>query len=72
MGINKAGDLQYILTPTVVLKALGNATVVLGNSTNMNSEPSLIFVNASDLRFTCVIKTFTKIPDRICPKEQMT
>ncbi len=71
MGINKAGDLQYIFIPTVVPNALGNATVLLHNSTDVRSEPSLIFVDTSDLRFTSVIETFTKIPDNICPEEYL-
>jgi hypothetical protein len=71
MGINKAGDLKYIFMPTVVLNALRNATVLLGNSTDVSSEPSLVFVDASDLGFTSVIKTFTKIPDNIRPEEHL-
>jgi hypothetical protein len=42
IGINKAGDLQYIFMPTDVPKALGNTMVVLSNSTDLNIEPSLI------------------------------
>jgi hypothetical protein len=71
MGINKAGDLQYLFMPTVVPNALGNATVLLGNSTDVSSEPSLVFVDASDLRFTSVIETFTEISDYICPEEHL-
>jgi hypothetical protein len=38
MGINKAGDLQYVFMPAIIPKALGNnAMVVLGNSTDINS-----------------------------------
>jgi hypothetical protein len=71
MDINKAGDLQYIFMPTVVPNALGNATVLLSNSTDVSSEPSLVFVEASDPGFTSVIKTFTKIHDGICPEEHL-
>jgi hypothetical protein len=69
--INKAGDLQYIFMPTVVLKALGDAMVVLGNSTNLNSKPSLVYVDAPDLGFISVVETFTKLPDKICPEEHL-
>jgi hypothetical protein len=72
MGINKAGDLQYVFMPVIVPKALGNnATVVLGNSTDINSEPALLYLDMSDLGLTSVIKTFTKIPDDIRPKEHL-
>jgi hypothetical protein len=58
--------------PIIVPKALGNnAMVVLGNSTDVNSEPALIYLNMSDLGFTSVIKTFTKIPEDIHPKEHL-
>ncbi len=72
MGINKAVDLQYVFMPVIVPKALGNnATVVLGNSTDINSEPALVYLDMSDLGLTSMIKTFTKIPDDICPKEHL-
>ncbi len=46
MGINKAGDLQYVFMPVIVPKALeNNATVVLGNSTDVNSEPALVYLD---------------------------
>ncbi len=57
MGINKAGDLQYVFMPVIVPKALGNnATVVLGNSTDINSEPALVYLNMSNLGLTSVIE----------------
>jgi hypothetical protein len=71
MGINKAGDLQYIFMPTVVSNALGDSTVLLSNSTDVSSKPSLVFVDASDLGFTSVIKTITNIPEVICPEEYL-
>jgi hypothetical protein len=72
MGINKAGDLQYVFMPVIVPKALGNnATVVLGNSTDINSEPTLVYLDMSNLGLTSVIETFTKIPDDICPEEHL-
>jgi hypothetical protein len=72
MGINKAGDLQYVFMPVIILKALGNnATVVLGNSTDINSEPALVYLEMFDLGLTSVIETFTKIPDDIHPEEHL-
>ena len=72
MGINKAGDLQYVFMPVIVPKALeNNATVVLGNSTDVNSEPALIYLDMSNLGLTSVIETFTKIPVDIRPEEQL-
>jgi hypothetical protein len=65
MGINEAGDCHYIFMPTVVPNSLGYATVLLGNFTDLSSRPSLIFVDASDLRFISVIETFTNISDNI-------
>jgi hypothetical protein len=70
MGINKAGDLQYVFMPVIVPKALrNNATVVLGNSTDINSEPALVYLDMSNLGLTSMIETFTEIPDDIRPKE---
>jgi hypothetical protein len=72
MGINKAGDLQYVFMPVIVPKALGNnATVILGNSTDINSESALVYLDMLDLGLTSVIKTFTKIPDDIHPEEHL-
>jgi len=59
IGINKTGDLQHIIMPIVVLKALGDAIVVLGNSIDLNSKRSLIYVDMTDLGFMSVIKTFS-------------
>jgi hypothetical protein len=69
MGINKAGDLQYVFMPVIVPKALGNnAAVVLGDSTDINSEPTLVYLDMSNLGLTSVIETITEIPDDICPE----
>ena len=71
IGINKAGDLQYIIMPTIVPKALGAASVVLGNSTDASSEPAFIYLDMSDLGYTSVIETHALIPREICPEEQL-
>jgi len=67
LGINKAGDLQYIIMPTVVPKALGVALVVLGNSADASSKPVFVYLNMSDLRYTSVIETHALIPRKIRP-----
>jgi hypothetical protein len=72
MSINKAGDLQYVFMLVIVPKALGNnATVMLGNSTDVNSERALVYLDMSDLGLPSVIETFTEIPVDICPEEQL-
>jgi hypothetical protein len=58
--------------PVIVPKALGNnATVMLGNSTDINSEPALVYLDMYDLGLTSVVETFTKIPVDIRPEEQL-
>jgi hypothetical protein len=69
LGINKAGDLQYIIMPKIVPKALGVALVVLGNSINVSSKPAFIYLDMSDLGYTSMIKTHTLIPCKIFPDE---
>ena len=70
-GINKAGDLQYIIMPTIVPEALGVALNVLGNSTDASSEPAFVYLDMSNLGYTSVIKTYALIPCKICPDEQL-
>jgi hypothetical protein len=72
IGINKARDLQYIFMPIIAPKAMrNNDTVVLGNSTDVISEPALVYLDMSDLGFTSVIETFTEILEDIHPKEHL-
>ena len=61
IGINKAGDLQYIFMPIFIPSALGNATVIIGNSNDWKSEPSFVYVNATGFGFISVIKTYSEI-----------
>jgi len=56
LGINKAGDLQHIFMPTIVPKAIGNASAVLGNSMDASSEPAFVYLDISDLGYTSVIE----------------
>ena len=71
LGINKAMDLQYIIMPTIIPKALGAALVVLGNSTNTSSKPAFVYLDMSDLGYTSVIETHVLIPHEICPEEHL-
>ncbi len=68
LGINKAGDLQYIIRLTILPKALGAALVVLGNSTNKSSKPAFVYLDMSNLGYTSVIETHALIPRKICPE----
>ena len=63
IGINKAGDLQFIFMPIFIPSALGNAMVIIGNSNNWKSDPSFVYVNATNFGFIFVIKTYFVIPD---------
>ena len=71
LGINKAGDWQYIIMPTIVPKALGAALVVIGNSTDASSKPAFVYLDMSNLGYTSVIETHALIPREICPEEQL-
>ena len=72
IGINKAGDLQYTFMPIFIPSALGNTTAIIGNSNDWKSEPSFVYVDATDFGFISVIKTYSKIPDEICPEEHLS
>ena len=71
LGINKTGDLQHIFMPTIVPKAIGNASAVLGNSMDASSEPAFVYLDISDLGYTSVIETYTLIPCEIRPDEPL-
>jgi hypothetical protein len=71
IGINKAGDLQYICMPIFIPSALGNATVIIDNSNDWKSEPSFVYVDATDFEFISVIEIYSKILDEICPEEHL-
>jgi hypothetical protein len=55
----------------VVPKALGDASVVLGNSTDASSKPAFVYLDMSDLGYTSVIETHALIPREICPEESL-
>ena len=58
MGINKAGDITYLIMPTVVPNALGEISAILGNNFDASNEPSLVFIDTSDFIFSTVIEKY--------------
>ncbi len=71
LGINKTGDLQHIFMLTIVPKAIGNASAVLGNFMDASSEPAFVYLDISDLGYTSVIETYALIPREILPEEPL-
>jgi hypothetical protein len=71
MGINKAGDITYLIMPTVVPNALDETSVILGNNFDASNEPSLIFIDTSDFGFSTVIEKYADIPNEIRPEEPL-
>ena len=71
MGINKAGDITHLIMPTIVKKALGEASVILGNSSDTSNEPSFVFIDTSDFGFTTVVEKYSDIPSEIRPEEPL-
>ena len=62
MGINKAGDITYLIKPTAVPNALGENSVILGNNFDASNEPSLVFIDTSDFGYITVIKKICRHP----------
>ena len=71
MGINKAGDITYLIMPTVVPNALGETSAIIGNNFDVSNEPSLVFIDTSDFGFSTVIEKYADIPNEIRPKEPL-
>jgi hypothetical protein len=73
MGINKAGDIQYLFMPTIIPNAFtGNrASVIVGNTDDSHSKPSFIFTDTTDLGSVYVIETYDSILDEIRPGEPL-
>jgi hypothetical protein len=68
MGINKAGDIQYLFTmPTIIPKAFAGdkASAIIGNVNDSHSKPSFIHMDTTDLGSLDVIDTYDIIPDEI-------
>jgi len=71
MGINKAGDITHLIMPTIVKKALREASVILGNSSDTSNEPSFVFIDTSDFGFITVVEKYSDIPSEIRPEEPL-
>ena len=71
MGINKAGDITYLIMPTIVPNALGKTSAILGNNFDASNEPSLVFIDTSDFGFSTVIKKYANVPNEIRPNEPL-
>jgi len=71
MGINKAGDITYLIMPTVVPNALGETSAILGNNCDVINEPSLVFIDTSDFGFSTVIEKYAVILNEIHPDEPL-
>ena len=71
MGINKAGDITYLIKPTAVPNALGENSVILGNNFDASNEPSLVFIDTSDFGYITVIEKYADIPNEIRPEEPL-
>jgi hypothetical protein len=73
MGINKAGDIQCLLMPTIIHKAFAGdeALAIIGNTNNLHSKPSFIHTDTTDIGSVYVIDTFSIIPEEIRPEEAL-
>ena len=76
MGINRAGDVQYLYMPIIIPKAFGTtnenaSAAIIGNLSNAHSEPSFIYTDSSDLGSAFVIETLSSIPEEIRPEEAL-
>ena len=74
MGINKAGDIQYLFMPTIIPKAFAgddDSSAIIGNTNNSHSKPSFIHTDTTDLGSVYVIDTYAIIPDEIRPEEPL-
>jgi len=74
MGINKAGDIQYLFMPTIIPKAFAgddDSSAIIGNTNNSHSKPSFIRTDITDLGSVYVIDTYTIIPNEIRPDEPL-
>jgi hypothetical protein len=73
MGINRAGDVQYLYMPIIILKAFGTtdknaSAAIIRNMSDAHSKQSLIYTDSSEFGLAFVIKTFPSIPEEICPE----
>ncbi len=76
MGINRAGDVQYLYKPTIIPKAFGTtddnaSSAIIGNISDAHSKPCFVYMDSSKLGSAFVIKTYSSIPVEICPEEAL-
>jgi hypothetical protein len=71
MGINKAGDITYLIMPTVVPNAFGKTSAIIGNNFDAGNEPSLVLIDTSDFGFSTMIEKYANIPNEIRPEEPL-
>ncbi len=73
MGINKAGDIQYLFMPTIIPKAFAGdkASAIIGNVNDSHSKPSFIRTDTTDRGSVYVIDTYDIIPNEIRPEEPL-
>ena len=73
MGINKAGDIQYLFMPTIIPKAFAGdeASAIIGNVNDSHSKPSFIHMDTMDRGSVYVIDTYDIIPNEIRPEEPL-
>ena len=73
MGINKAGDIQYLFVPTINKKAFAGdkASAIVGTTNDSHSKPSFIHTDNTDIESVYVIDTYEVILDEIRPAEAL-
>ena len=69
MGMNKAGDIQYLFMPAIIPNAFAGikASGIVGNIDDYHSKPSFILTDTTDLGSVYVLETYDNIPDKIRP-----
>jgi hypothetical protein len=73
MGINKAGGLQSLFMSKIVPRAFSDdGAAIIGNSTDLHSEPSFVFTDTSNLGSVVVIENFSDIPNEVRPQEHLS
>ena len=68
LGINKMGDIQTIYSHLVIPNAFtsGNAAII-GNRSNVHTEPTFIYTDASDIGSILTVATYDNIPSDLRP-----
>jgi len=66
-------DIQTIYSPIVIPNAFasGNAAII-GNSSDLNTEPAFIYTDAGDIGSILTVSTYTDIPLNLHPEEHLS